>query len=148
MDWEKLLAYILESIVVLLVTVVLPYGVSLLKKKVKNEEIARLIDRATKIVSDTVLLVNQTYVDALKQEGKFDKVAQANAFEKCKQKVLALLSVEAREAIYVTYGDFEQWLKTTIEANVRNEKYTVLSANDLLGLDDSATELISDEQAE
>lgn len=143
MDWEKLLAYILESLVVLLTTVVLSYGASLLKKKVKNEEISRLIDRATKIVADSVLLINQTYVDALKQEGKFDKIAQAKAFEKCKQKVLALLSVEAREAIYATYGDFEQWLKTTIEANVRNEKYTGYLTSDLLASDESAEKPIA-----
>lgn len=143
MDWEKLLAYILESLVVLLTTAVLSYGASLLKKKVKNEEISRLIDRATKIVADSVLLINQTYVDALKQEGKFDKIAQAKAFEKCKQKVLALLSVEAREAIYATYGDFEQWLKTTIEANVRNEKYTGYLTSDLLASDESSEKPIA-----
>jgi len=146
MDWEKLLAYILESLVVLLATVVLSYGASLLKKKVKNEEISRLIDRATKIVADSVLLINQTYVDALKQEGKFDKIAQAKAFEKCKQKVLALLSVEAREAIYATYGDFEQWLKTTIEANVRNEKYTGYLTNDLLEIDESSEKPIAEHE--
>lgn len=146
MDWEKLLAYILESLVVLLTTVVLSYGASLLKKKVKNEEISRLIDRATKIVADSVLLINQTYVDALKQEGKFDKIAQAKAFEKCKQKVLALLSVEAREAIYATYGDFEQWLKTTIEANVRNEKYTGYLTNDLLEIDESSEKPIAEHE--
>lgn len=143
MDWEKLLAYILESLVVLLTTAVLSYGASLLKKKVKNEEISRLIDRATKIVADSVLLINQTYVDALKQEGKFDKIAQEKAFEKCKQKVLALLSVEAREAIYATYGDFEQWLKTTIEANVRNEKYTGYLTSDLLASDESSEKPIA-----
>ena len=126
MEWKDLLIYILESICGLVITVGIPYAVMLLKKKIENEQLARILDRAAKIVSDSVLLVNQTYVDALKQANQFDQEAQEKAFAICKAKVIALLNEEAIQAIYETYGDLEEWLKTVIEANVRNEKISWL----------------------
>lgn len=128
MDWKDLLIYILESLCGLVITVGIPLGISLLKQKIKNEQLSRVIDRAAKIVSDSVLLVNQTYVDALKQAKQFDKEAQEKAFAICKAKIIALLNEEAIQAIYETYGDLEEWLRTEIEANVRNEKITWLDS--------------------
>lgn len=122
MDWKDLLIYILESLCGLVITVGIPFAVSLLRKKIKNEQIARILDRVAKIVSDSVLLVNQTYVDALKEAEQFDEVAQAQAFATCKAKIIALLNEEAIKAIYETYGDLEEWLKMAIEASVRQEK--------------------------
>jgi hypothetical protein len=122
MDWKDLLIYILESLCGLVITVGIPYAVSLLREKIKNEQLARILDRAAKIVSDSVLLVNQTYVDALKEAEQFDEAAQAHAFETCKAKIIALLNEEAIKAIYETYGDLEAWLKMAIEASVRQEK--------------------------
>ena len=126
MEWKDLLIYILESLCGLVITVGIPYAVMLLKKKIENEQLSRLLDRAAKIVSDSVLLVNQTYVDALKQAKQFDKEAQEKAFAICKAKIIALLNEESIQAIYETYGDLEEWLKTEIEANVRNEKISWL----------------------
>lgn len=122
MDWKDLLIYILESLCGLVITVGIPYAVSLLREKIKNEQLSRILDRVAKIVSDSVLLVNQTYVDALKEAEQFDEQAQAHAFETCKAKILALLNEEAIKAIYETYGDLEAWLKMAIEASVRQEK--------------------------
>ena len=122
LSWKDLLIYILQSVVAFVVSFGIPYLASLIKKKVKNEELGRVIDRAEKIVTDSVSLINQTFVDALKEADKFGVEEQKAAFEMCKQKVLSLLNAEAIEAIYQTYGDLEQWLKTQIEANVRNEK--------------------------
>ncbi len=129
MDWKDLLIYILESLCGLVITVGIPLGISLLKQKIANEQLSRVLDRAAKIVSDSVLLVNQTYVDALKQAKQFDKEAQEKAFAICKAKIIALLNEEAIQAIYETYGDLEEWLRTEIEANVRNEKITWLDGD-------------------
>lgn len=122
MEWKDLLIYIIESLCGLVITVGIPYGVALLRAKIKNEQLARVLDRAAKIVTDSVLLVNQTYVDALKQADHFDAEAQKEAYELCKERVLAMLNQEAVKAIYETYGDFEVWLRTMIESNVRQEK--------------------------
>ena len=122
MDWKDLLIYIIQTLCGLAITVGIPFLFTLLRKKIKDEKLARLISRVENIVSKTVILINQTYVDALKEEGLFDKEAQKAAFEMCKEKVLAMLNDEAIVAIAETFGDYEEWIRTLIEAYVRENK--------------------------
>ena len=122
MDWKDLLIYIIQTLCGLVITVGIPFLFTLLRKKVKDEKIARLLTRVENIVKQTVILINQTYVDALKEEGLFDKEAQKAAFEMCKEKVLAMLNDEAIVAIAETFGDYEEWIRTLIEAYVRENK--------------------------
>lgn len=126
MDWKDLLIYIIQSLCGLVISVGIPYAFTLLRKKVKDEKLARIIDRVENIVSKTVILVNQTYVDALKESDLFDKEAQKAAFEMCKERVLAMLNDESIKAIAETFGDFDEWIRTLIEAYVRENKYNVL----------------------
>ena len=122
MEWKDLLIYVIQTLCGLVITVGIPFLFTLLRKKIKDEKLARLISRVENIVSKTVILVNQTYVDALKEEGLFDKEAQKAAFEMCKEKVLAMLNDEAIVAIAETFGDYEEWIRTLIEAYVRENK--------------------------
>lgn len=122
MDWKDLLIYIIQTLCGLVITVGIPFLFTLLRKKIKDEKLARLISRVENIVSKTVILVNQTYVDALKEDGLFDKEAQKAAFEMCKEKVLAMLNDESIKAIAETFGDYEEWIRTLIEAYVRENK--------------------------
>ena len=122
MDWKDLLIYIIQTLCGLVITVGIPFLFTLLRKKVKDEKLARLLTRVENIVKQTVILINQTYVDALKEEGLFDKEAQKAAFEMCKEKVLAMLNDEAIVAIAETFGDYEEWIRTLIEAYVRENK--------------------------
>lgn len=126
MDWKDLLIYIIQSLCGLVISVGIPYAFTLLRKKVKDEKLARIIDRVENIVSKTVILVNQTYVDALKESDLFDKEAQKAAFDMCKERVLAMLNDESIKAIAETFGDFDEWIRTLIEAYVRENKYNVL----------------------
>ncbi|MBQ1570234.1 MAG: hypothetical protein IIZ78_03835 [Clostridiales bacterium] len=122
MDWKGLLIYIIQTLCGLVITVGIPFLFTLLRKKIKDEKLARLLSRVENIVKQTVILINQTYVDALKEEGLFDKEAQKAAFEMCKEKVLAMLNDEAIVAIAETFGDYEEWIRTLIEAYVRENK--------------------------
>ena len=122
MDWKDLLIYIIQTLCGLVITVGIPYIFTLIRKKIKDEKLERIINRVENIVSKTVILVNQTYVDALKEEGLFDKEAQKAAFEMCKEKVLAMLNEESIKAIAETFGDFDEWIRTLIEAYVRENK--------------------------
>lgn len=122
MDWKDLLIYIIQTLCGLVITVGIPFLFTLLRKKIKDEKLARLISRVEDIVSKTVILINQTYVDALKEEGLFDKEAQKAAFDMCKERVLAMLNDEAIVAIAETFGDYEEWIRTLIEAYVRENK--------------------------
>lgn len=122
MDWKDLLIYVIQTLCGLVITVGIPFLFALLRKKIKDEKLARLISRVENIVSKTVILVNQTYVDALKEADMFDAEAQKAAFDICKEKVLSMLNEESIKAIAETFGDFDEWIRTLIEAYVRENK--------------------------
>lgn len=122
MTWKDLLIYIIQTLCGLVITVGIPYLFTLLRKKIKDEKLERIINRVENIVSKTVILVNQTYVDALKDADMFDSEEQKAAFEMCKEKVLAMLNEESIKAIAETFGDFDEWIRTLIEAYVRENK--------------------------
>lgn len=93
-----------------------------LKKKTDNELLNKYIDMVGNTVSDCVKTTNQTYVDSLKQEGKFDEEAQKTAFQKSLNAVLALLTTEAKEYLTEAYGDLNLYLTNKIESTVEKEK--------------------------
>ena len=73
-------------------------------------------------VTTAVTYTSQTYVDALKKGGIFDKEAQLEALRKSKDKTLSLLSVSAKKVLADIYGDLDAYLETKIEAEVRVQK--------------------------
>ena len=76
----------------------------------------------TNTVIDCVIATNQTYVEALKKQGKFDEEAQKVAFEKTLNAVLGILSDEAKNYIKETTGDLNLYLSQLIEAEVNKAK--------------------------
>ena len=122
MNWEDLLIYIIKAVCGLVISVGIPLLFTVIRKKVKDEKLNRLLSRVENIVRKVVILVDQTYVDALKEEGLFDKEAQKAAFEMCKEKVLEMLNEETVTALAETFADYEEWIRTLIEAYVRENK--------------------------
>ena len=93
-----------------------------LKNKTKNEKEQKYIERIGGIINACVLTTNQTYVESLKREGKFDAKAQKQAFEDTKNAVLGMLNVELQDFITEVFGDVNEYLTTAIEASVNNNK--------------------------
>lgn len=89
-----------------------------LNTKIKNEKGQALIKKATDIVLNAVRCVFQSYVEALKKSGGFDQKAQIYAFNLAKDIALKQLGDDAKNYIAQNYGDFEEWLKTEIEASI------------------------------
>ena len=69
-----------------------------------------------------VLATTQTYVDTLKQQGKFDAEAQKVAFEKTYTNVMNILADEAKEYLENALGDLEAYIYNRIEAGVKVTK--------------------------
>ena len=99
--------------------------------KIKSEEIVGKVDNdiaekyiylITDTITNCVIATNQTYVDSLKKEGKFDEKAQKVAFEKTLNAVLAILSEDAKIYIKETTGDLNTYLSQMIEAEVSKNK--------------------------
>lgn len=120
MDWETVLAEVLKIVSRIIIVFVIPYLASLAKEKLHNDKVNKYIDKAQDVIIQCVDYVNQTYVDALKKEGKFDKNAQETAFYNCKERVMYLLNENTKQAIIEVFGDLEFWADSMIETAVRN----------------------------
>lgn len=81
-----------------------------------------LLTEVTDAVSTAVAYTSQTYVDALKKDGIFDKEAQTEALRKSLKKTVSLLSESARSVLGEIYGDLDAYLTSRIEAEVRKQK--------------------------
>ena len=80
MEWKDELEYVLKTLCVIIITYGIPTLLSALKKKTDNEYAHKAIDFAGTVIADCVKATNQTFVEALKKEGKFDAEAAKTAF--------------------------------------------------------------------
>lgn len=124
MSWEDVLAHVLNTVAELLVVIVIPYFAALACAKIKNSIVQSIMKDAEKTINECVMATNQTFVNALKDEGKFDEVAMKEAFDKCKEQVLLILSESSKKVIVRTVGDLSAWLETKIESSVLANKKT------------------------
>ena len=90
--------------------------------KLDNDVAKKYAEMITNTVIDCVIATNQTYVEALKKQGKFDEQAQKVAFEKTLNAVLGILTEEAKNYIKETTGDLNLYLSQLIEAEVNKAK--------------------------
>lgn len=125
MDWMKLLYDVFNLCIVPLVGVLTFYLVQYIKAKgneiaanVDSELASKYIVMLTTTITDCVVATNQTYVEALKKEGKFDKEAQAKAFQMTYDAVMDILTDDAKEYLNNFYGDLSLYLSKRIEAEV------------------------------
>ena len=129
MEWMTLLYQIFELCVIPLLGVLTMYLVQFIK--MKSQEIAdktdsELADKYIQMLTDTittcVIATNQTYVESLKKQGKFDAEAQKEAFELTYNAVMAVLTDEAKHYLAAIYGDLTAYITTRIEAEVNVSK--------------------------
>ena len=129
MTWLELLSQIFEVCIIPLLGVLTAYLISFINTK-KNEIIDKsdndLVDKYTAIAADVittcVIATNQTYVDALKKEGKFDAEAQRNAFNMTAAAVMAILTDDAKVVLTEAFGDLNTYITQQIEASVNTNK--------------------------
>lgn len=116
---------LINVISVLVTSVVLPLisigGTQLIKlinSKIKNNKANKLLATATEIVINAVRSVFQTYVESLKETGKFDAQCQVTALNKAKEVALHQMTSDVTGFITETYGDVDSWLTIQIEATI------------------------------
>lgn len=100
------------------------WGISMLtawvNSKIKDEKMRVVVTNVSMVISAAVATTNQTFVDALKKEGKFDKEAAAKAFKITKEAVMKQLTEDVKKLIEQHYGDVEEYVMTQIEEHVRS----------------------------
>lgn len=129
MDWLALLSDIFEVCVLPLLGVLTVYIVKFIQAKsaeITNKVDHDLVDKYVAMLAITiencVIATNQTYVESLKQAGKFDAEAQKTAFNMTKNAVMAILSDEAKKYLESAVGDLNEYIAQQIEAAVNVNK--------------------------
>ena len=93
-----------------------------LKEKHNNELFSKYADMLEQTIISCVIATNQTYVETLKKEGKFDAEAQKIAFDKTFSAVITILSDDAYNYLSKAIGDLEEYIINRIEAEVNTCK--------------------------
>jgi hypothetical protein len=90
--------------------------------KIDNDNADKYVALLFETIRDCVSATTQTYVEALKKQGKFDAEAQKIAFTKSYEAVLAVLTDDAKMYLTNIYGDLNAFIATRIEAEVKAQK--------------------------
>lgn len=129
MNWTELISSIFQVCLIPLLGILTKYLITFIsmkaeemKQKTSNETAQKYISMASETIMACVLATNQTYVESLKAQGKFDKEAQEVAFNKTLEAVLLLMNDEVKEYITEVFGDLNAYLTTQIEAAVNGTK--------------------------
>ena len=96
-----------------------------LGRKSESDVAKRFLDAVADAVSTAVTYTSQVYVDKLKETGQFTKENQQEAFGLAVAQAKNLLTAEATAFLESAYGDLNEYLKSRIEAEVRNQKLAV-----------------------
>lgn len=125
MDWANVVKQIFELVVFPLLGIGTTYLIVLINAKIKelkkqsdNDLEKKYLDMLNNTITDCVLATNQTYVNELKKQGKFDLDAQKIAFQKTYENVMALLTDEAKKYLLEALGDLQTYVNNKIEAEV------------------------------
>lgn len=117
------------QLIELLLAILTGYVVQFIRTKIKELNIKtdnELIKKYNTMIAETiyncVVATNQTYVETLKAQGKFDEEAQKIAFENTYNAVLNILTEDTKKYIAETFGDLTIYLTQQIEAIVNKNK--------------------------
>ena len=129
MDWFEILTQLFQIVIFPLLGAVTLYLISLinakkkeLQEKINNEKFKKYLDMLDETITSCVIATTQTYVQSLKEQGKFDIEAQKTALNKTFSAVMAILSDDAKEYLQEGISDLEGYILNKIENDVATTK--------------------------
>ncbi len=129
MNWIEMLSKIFEICVIPLLGILTTYAVQWIRvqsKHIQEETDNALAKKYIAMLEDTisncVIATNQTYVEALKEQGAFGAQEQRIAFETTYSAVMMILTDEAKKYLTAAIGDLQAYITAQIEAQVNINK--------------------------
>jgi hypothetical protein len=116
-----------EIIITIITAVIVPGAVWLMKRidsylstRIKDERLQKYLKLASECVTDAVGNVAQTFVDQIEDKDWNDQTKR-EAFELARNTALENLGIMGRRLIEEALGDFDAWVDTKIEAEVKRQ---------------------------
>lgn len=129
MDFVTLVPVLFQMVLIPLLAILTKYITTWIQIKIneltenKNDKtFTKYMTMLQDTVIDCVIATNQTYVEALKTQGKFDIEAQKIAFQKTYDAVMQILTEDAVTYLNEALGDLDAYVNTLIEAQVNMQK--------------------------
>lgn len=129
MEYKDLVSTIIQTVLIPLLIALTGFLVKWInakaneaKDKIKDDKYYLYIDILQELVTKTVIMVNQTYVDELKKENAFTKEAQIEAFNRVYETVIASLSEDVYVYLEQIIGNLDEYLTVLIESSVKAQK--------------------------
>lgn len=123
MDWNPIIAMLLEKLVPLACLVVGVLVIRWLKKKGVQQDELNYIQTAYSMLTKAVMNTNQVWVDAIKQsEGKLTAEQQVEARERTIKIFKEMITESVKLAIEAIYGSVDKWLDLNLESAVGEVK--------------------------
>lgn len=122
------LAEVLSTVLLAVISALVIAGANYFLKKtelIQNDAVRENVQSAINTIARGINYTNQTFVDELKREGKFDDAAMKEAFIKTKSIVERQIDADGRAAIEKAHSDFNLFIESEIESQIQeNKKYT------------------------
>lgn len=93
-----------------------------IKVNIDDATLTKYMDMLTDTITSCVIATNQTYVESLKAQGKFDAEAQKVAFTMTSTAVMEIISEDAKVYLTSAVGDLNTYIAKKIEAEVNYNK--------------------------
>lgn len=129
MDFVTLAPVIFQMVLIPLLAILTKYVTTWVQIKIdelteskNNATFTKYMNLLQSTVIDCVIATNQTYVESLKTQGKFDAEAQKIAFQKTYDAVMLILTEDAVKYLNEALGDLDAYVNTLIEAQVNLQK--------------------------
>ena len=133
MDWNIVIQDIFTVVLIPLLGLLAKYFIKFvnikieeMKSKQENDTYKKYLSMLDNTIASVVTATNQTYVEALKEQGKFDVAAQKEALRRTYTTVLAILGEDAQTYLSEAIGDLQQYIIQSIECQVNINKTVTL----------------------
>lgn len=118
MNAQNILETLLNAMIVVAITGVVPAVVQYVREKISGSK----IEEAVGIILDAVDQTNQTFADALRENGTFDEEKQKEALQMSLTAALSMMNDSMIKYLEKEFNDVEAWIVAKIEAACKVNK--------------------------
>lgn len=118
MNAQNILETLLNAVIVVAITGVVPAVVQYVREKISGSK----IEEAVGIILDAVDQTNQTFADALRENGTFDEEKQKEALQMSLTAALSMMNDSMIKYLEKEFNDVEAWITAKIEAACKVNK--------------------------
>lgn len=120
--WNNVLMWALGLVGTIVTSILIPYITNLLKSKTDNVNLEYVINELSQTVTTSINHINQTFVNQLKADGKFDAKNQSKALQMAVTESVNNLTKKTVNILGKNGIDVEKLIISYIESEINKSK--------------------------